>query len=115
MNVQDETFSYGDKFLKRLNASSEKKETLEQLKQMLIEILLKSKLPKSEDSVNLLFKLCAQIRPKLLSEVDFYKNIPMTFYQSNIQILNEYKRYHAMAFVYHLLNQNEEAFNIWKK
>ena len=114
-HVQDETFSYGDKFLKRLNASSDKIEIIENLKQMLIEILIKSKLPKNEDSVCLLFRLCAEIRPKILNEVDFYKNIPLSFYQQNIQILNENKRYHAMALVYHLLNQNEEALNIWQK
>ena len=114
-NIQDETFSYGEKFLKRLNSSNDKKEILENLKQMLIELLLKSKSPKSEDSVSLLFKLCAEISPKLLSDTDFYKSIPASFYQQNIQILNDFKRYHAMALIYHLLGQNEEAFNIWKK
>ena len=82
---------------------------------MLIDFLIKSKISKTEDSVSILFKLCAQIRPKVLSELDFYINIPLSFYQQNIQILNEHKRYHAMALIYHLLNQNEEAFNIWKK
>ena len=113
--VEDETFTYSDKFLKLLDTSKDKNEILDSLKQMLVELLLKSKFQRTEESVNILFKLCAENRPKLLNEIDFYKALPSSYCLQNIQTLNEHKRYHSMALIYHLMNKNEEAFSIWKK
>ena len=115
--IEDETFSYSDKFLKRLDAAKDKEklEIIENLKQMLIDFLLKSKSKKTEESVYILFKLCAESRPKLLNDVDFYTTLPSSYCLQNIQLLSERKRYHSMALIYNLMNKSEDAFSIWKK
>ncbi len=85
------------------------------IKNFLIDYMLKCKTQKDEDYVNVLFKLCAENRPNLLTDFDFYTNLSSLLCLKNIQILTEFKRYHAIAFIYNIFNRQEDALNIWKE
>jgi hypothetical protein len=77
--------------------------------------MLKSKTQKDEEYLNVLFKLCAEIRPILFTDIDFYTNLSSSECFKNIQILLDNKRYHAVAFIYNIYNRQEDALNIWKE
>jgi hypothetical protein len=115
--LEDETFSYREIFNTKLKSESEnsKIQILASLKQMLIDYMLSIKSQKNEEYTSILFKLCAECRPKAMADEEFYKSLSLKFCLQNIQLLKDYKRFHSTALIYHLLNQNEDAFSIWKE
>ncbi len=85
------------------------------IKDFLIDFMLKSKTKRDEEYVNVLFKLCAEVRPVLLTDMEFYTNLSSAHCLKNIQILANYRRHHAIAFIYNIFNRQEDALNIWKE
>lgn len=78
--------------------------------------MLKSKkLFKDEEFVSVLLKLCIETDQKSLNQIEFFSNLPVNFCLQNIQALNESKRFHSVAIIYYLVDQYENAFEIWRK
>lgn len=117
IKVEDETYLFDDKLLSFLSTKSENdaKHLLTQLKLMLIELMMKNKSAKNEEYVFVLVKLCAECKPELISDENFLKTLPLSFCLPCIQTLRSFNRHHSAALIYSLMNQNEEAFEIWKK
>ena len=85
------------------------------MKLMLINYMLKVKTIKNQDYVSILFKLCAESRAEILCKGEFFTQLPLNICFQNIQILRDFKRFHSVALLNNLMNQNEEAFQIWKE
>ncbi len=115
--VEDETYSFDNKLLSFLSTKSENdaKHLLTQLKLMLIELMMKNKTAKNEEYISVLIKLCAECRPDLISDDNFLKTLPLSFCLPCVPTLRSFNRHHSAALIYSLINQNEEAFEIWKK
>lgn len=89
---------------------------IENLKNILINLMLDSKnILKNEEYVNILFKLCSELRADLLNTTEFYSNLPIKYCLQNLDVLKQVKRHHAIALIYNLNNEYEDAFEIWKK
>lgn len=89
----------------------------DKFKSMLIDYMLKNvkTIQKSDEFVLVLFRLCAETRPNLLNQSDFYTNLPLKYCLLHIPVLYDYGRFHSAAIIYYLVNQYEDAFNIWKE
>ena len=113
LNVNFEKFLANESSFK---SPADKAVYMDQLKQMVIDYLIRIKpAVKTDEYVMILFKLCADCKSNLLDQIDFYTNLPLKFCLKNVNIIQDKQRHHSVALVYHLLNQNEDALNIWTK
>ncbi|CAF0716807.1 unnamed protein product [Brachionus calyciflorus] len=88
---------------------------IKSLKKLLIELMTKLKtVNKNEEFVNVLFRLCSELRDDLFNKLEFFSNLPIKSCLQNIDILKQANKYHAIGLIRKLANQNEEAFEIWK-
>jgi hypothetical protein len=90
---------------------------LENLKSIIIDLMLTERNDdeNGEDDlfVLILFKLCAEIRPLLLNDVNFLSKLSIKSCIKNVNILSDLNFHHAVGLIYYLNDQNEEAFQLW--
>lgn len=114
-NDSNEYANFIQDFHESMKTDQNSNEILTKVKEIIIDCMFKTKQVKTSEFIAVLFKLCVECQPDQLADKDFIVQLPLKFCQQNLEILYDHKRHHSIALIYHLLNKNEDAFEIWKK
>lgn len=84
-------------------------------KTILIDLMLEQTKLKDDIYFDVLFKLLAENRPKVLYKRDFLLEFPPHIATQHLSLLKDLKRHHLIALIYFTVNKKEEAMDIWKQ
>jgi hypothetical protein len=84
-------------------------------KTILIDLMLEQTKQKDDTYFDVLIRLLAENRPKVLYNRDFLKEFPPHVTIQHLALLNDLKRYHLVALIYYSVNKKEEALDLWKQ